>query len=162
MRPLRPIFRRSASNDELEREAAKLRNRDWVEILRVVHPSQAQTVEREYLLSRLREDWGRLVSVLLAQHSLPAAFDGKTLLVHCDHNTFANELLMIASTVEKQIQQLYGISARIKAKATQKIYWPELPATNAELASAPETKKVERETPALDALIADLEKMQIK
>jgi len=159
VRPLRPIFRRSASNDELEREAAKLRNRDWVEILRVVHPSQAQAVEREYLLSRLREDWGRLVSVLLAQHSLPAAFDGKTLLVHCDHNTFANELAMIANSVEKQILALYGIIVRIKAKATQKIYWPELPATKTELGAVAEPAKFAPETPALDALIADLEKI---
>lgn len=153
------MFRRSASNDELEREAAKLRNRDWVEILRVVHPSQALQVEQEYLLSRLREDWGQLVSALLAQHSLPATFDGKTLLVHCDHNTFANELAMISGSVEKQILALYGITARIKAKATQKIYWPELPATKADETEAAAAPKRVSKNPALDALIADLEKV---
>lgn len=160
MKPLRPIFRRSASKDELEREAAKLRNRDWVEILRVVHPSQAQKVEQEYLLSRLREDWGRLVSTLLAQHSLPATFDGRTLLVHCDHNTFANELAMIAGSVEKQILSLYGINARIKAKATQKIYWPEMPATKATETQAAAESQPAVEKPALDALIADLESLR--
>lgn len=159
MRPLRPMFRRSASNDELEREAAKLRNRDWVEILRVVHPAQAQNAEREYLLSRLREDWGQLVSALLAQHSLPEKFEGKSLLVHCDHNTFANELAMIAGSVEKQIFALYGITTRIKAKATQKIYWPELPATRAAEAEASLAPKRVAKSPALDALIADLEKV---
>ncbi|AFM12440.1 DciA family protein [Turneriella parva] len=160
MKPLRPIFRRSASKDELEREAAKLRNRDWVEILRVVHPSQAQKVEQEYLLSRLREDWGRLVSTLLAQHSLPEKFEGRSLLVHCDHNTFANELAMIAGSVEKQIFELYGISTRIKARATQKIYWPELPATKAAETEAAAVPKRATNNPALDTLIADLESLR--
>ncbi len=159
MRPLRPVFRRSASTDELEREADRLRNRDWVEILRVVHPSQAQNVEREYLLSRLREDWDKLVSRLLAQHSLPGEFDGKTLLVHCDHNTFANELQMISAAVEKQILSLYGITVRIRAKATQKIYWPALPATRAEETQVAEAAKPTPKNPALDELIKSLESL---
>jgi len=159
VRTLRPLFRRSASNDELEREAERLRNRDWVEILRVVHPSQAQKVESEYLLSRLREDWNKLVSTLLAQHSLPGQFDGKILLVHCDHNTFANELQMISAAVEKQILALYGIAVRIRAKATQKIYWPALPATRAEETQVAEAEKPRQKNPALDALIKSLESL---
>ncbi len=159
MRPLRPLFRRTATNDELEREAARVRNRDWVEILRVVHPAQAETVEREYLLSRLREDWSQLVSALLAQHSLPATFDGRVLLVHCDHNTFANELTLIAATVEKKMAQLYGITARIKAKAIQKIYWPAAPPTQVQAAQQLAAASKPRERGAIDQLIEDLEKI---
>ena len=67
MRPLRPLFRRSAAKDELERQAERLRNRDWIEMLRVVHPAQAAQAEQEYLLARFRDDWAELVNPLLAQ-----------------------------------------------------------------------------------------------
>lgn len=159
MRPLRPLFRRTATNDDFEREAARVRNRDWVEILRVVHPMQAETVEREYLLSRVREDWSNLVSTLLSQHSLPISFDGKVLLVHCDHNTFANELTLIAAAVEKKMMQLYAMNARIKAKAIQKIYWPSVAATRAQATESQPALPKRREPQAIDKLIDLLENL---
>lgn len=155
MRPLRPLFRRSASKDELERQAERLRNRDWIEMLRVVHPAQASQAEQEYLLARFRDDWADLVTPLLAQHSQPAELSSGTLLVHCDHNTFANELMLVASVVEKKIQARHGYALRIRAKATQRLAWPEpqpaaAPASGL-AAAQPRTTK----TP-VDALIAEL------
>lgn len=159
MRPLRPLFRRSAAKDELERQAERLRNRDWIEMLRVVHPAQAAQAEQEYLLARFRDDWAELVNPLLAQHSQPAEVNGSTLVVHCDHNTFANELMLIASVVEKKIHARYGYTLRIRAKATQRLAWPkqEPGAEPARVTSAPETP--EKKTP-VDVLIAELSDYQ--
>ena len=123
MRPLRPLFNRHSSADDLERDAERLKNRDWVEILRVVHPSQAESAEREYLLARLSQDWTELTSPLLATHSLPQSLNGKNLMVACDHNTFANELTLIGPAVEKKIAARYGITLKILARATRKIDW---------------------------------------
>lgn len=123
MRPLRPLFNRSASRDELERQAERLRNRDWVELLQVIHPAQAEKAQREYLLARLRDDWKELVSPLLAQHSQPNDFRSGTLLVLCDHNTFANEIALLAPVLAKKIEARYGHKMSIRAQATKKSIW---------------------------------------
>lgn len=123
MRPLRPLFGRHNRRGELEREAERLKNRDWVEMLRVVHPSQAQAAEREYLLSRLRSDWAELAGKLLATHSMVANLNGKTLTVLCDHNTFANELAMLAPVISKKIEARYSLTLKIQARASSRIDW---------------------------------------
>lgn len=123
MRPLKPLFRRSASKDELERDAERLKNRDWVEILQVIHPSQAEAAQKEYLLSRLKSDWAELAGPLLASHTQPSDLYGAALLVLCDHNTFANELAMLSNVIERKITGRYSITVRIQARATQKINW---------------------------------------
>jgi hypothetical protein len=144
MRPLRPLFHRHASADALEREAENLKNRDWVELLKVVHPSQAADAEREYILSRLSQDWAELTSALLATHSLPTALDRGNLLVLCDHNTFANELSLIAAVVEKKIQSQYNITLRIHARASKRMDWRKNERTPAPAkAPQPETKPPE-------------------
>jgi hypothetical protein len=161
MRPLRPLFSRSAAADELNRNAERLRNRDWVEILRVVHPSQAVVAEREYILARLREDWGRITSQLLATHSRPTALDGRNLLVLCDHNTFANELSLLARTAEKRIATLYNYELKIHARASKRMNWA------GEERKAPETKSTDSieseerttEKHRLQSLIDALEKL---
>ncbi|MFZ5629634.1 MAG: DUF721 domain-containing protein [Spirochaetota bacterium] len=155
MRPLRPLFRRSAPKDELERQAERLRNRDWIEMLRVVHPAQASQAEQEYLLARLRDDWAELVNPLLAQHSQPAEFSSTTLLVHCDHNTFANELMLVASVVEKKIQARYGYSLKIRARATQRLAWPKQ-RPEAEAPGSPRQPEASPAQTAMDSLIAEL------
>lgn len=160
MRPLRPLFRRSASKDELERQAERLRNRDWVEVLRVIHPAQALLAEQQYLLSRFRADWPELVSRLLAQHSQPAEIKGNTLVVFCDHNTFANELTMVRSVVEKTIMQKYGYALQIKARATQRLEWPRDTAPGAVKEPRPEPDEVKK--PSLDQLIAEIEKFSAR
>lgn len=88
-----------------------------------MHPSQAADAEREYILSRLSQDWADLTSALLATHSLPTALDRGNLLVLCDHNTFANELSLIASVVEKKIKTKYNIALRIHARASKRMDW---------------------------------------
>lgn len=123
MRPLRPLFNRSASRDELERQAERLRNRDWVELLRVIHPAQAEQAEREYLLARLRDDWKELASPLLAQHSQPADFRSGTLLVLCDHNTFANEIALLAPVLANKIEARYGYKIHVRAQAAKSPIW---------------------------------------
>ncbi len=155
MRPLRPLFRRSAAKDELERQAERLRNRDWIEMLRVVHPAQAAQAEQEYLLARFRGDWAELVNPLLAQHTQPAEFNAGILLVHCDHNTFANELMLVASVVEKKIQARYGYNLKIRAKATQRLAWQAREDAPAKAAgdAAPSAKALNT---TVDALIAEL------
>lgn len=158
MRPLRPLFRRSAAKDELERQAERLRNRDWIEMLRVIHPAQAAQAEQEYLLARLRADWAKLVNPLLAQHTQPAEFNAGILLVHCDHNTFANELVLLASVVEKKIQVRYGYTLKIRAKATRHLAWQvreDAPVAPARMGgdAAPGEKAPNK---TIDALIAKL------
>lgn len=123
MRPLRPLFGRSAAKDEFERQVERLRNRDWIEVLRVVHPAQAARAEQEYLLARFRDDWAELVNPLLAQHSQPVELSGGRLIVHCDHNTFANELMLVASVVEQKIEARYGSRLKIRAKSTRRLAW---------------------------------------
>jgi len=159
MRPLRPLFRRSAAKDELERQAERLRNRDWIEMLRVVHPAQAEQAEQEYLLARFRGDWAELVNPLLAQHSQPAEVNGGTLVVHCDHNTFANELMLVASVVEKKIHARYGYTLRIRAKATQRLAWAEQPADAAKEREAAAPQAPLTNSP-VDGLIAELNEYQ--
>lgn len=159
MRPLRPLFHRHASTDALEREAENLKNRDWVELLKVVHPSQAADAEREYILSRLTEDWVSLTSALLATHSLPTALDRGNLLVLCDHNTFANELSLIASAVEKKIKSRYNIVVRIHARASKRMDWRKgkhRPAPA--VVSAPKTKPPEN--PVLEKLIEKIQELE--
>lgn len=159
MRPLRPLFHRHAPADALERAAENLKNRDWVELLKVVHPSQAADAEREYILSRLSQDWADLTSGLLAKHSLPTALDRGNLLVLCDHNTFANELSLIASVVENKIKAKYSITLRIHARASKRMDWqrnedkPLRAETSAGPAKPPENpvlEKLIREIQALD------------
>lgn len=123
MRPLRPLFRRTNTGDELEREAQKLKNRDWVEFLQVVHPSQAAKAESEYMLSRLKTDWPELATTLLATHSLPYALDKGNLLVLCDHNTYANELTMVRSAIERKILERYDYALKIHSKASKDMPW---------------------------------------
>jgi hypothetical protein len=153
---LRPLFHRSASGDAPEREAERLKNRDWVEILRVVHPTQARAAENEYMLARLRSDWSQLTSPLLATHSLPVKLDNGYLLVLCDHNTFANELSLLAGAVEKKIAAEYGYTLKIGARASRRIEWPR--STEAPPA-APETAKSQRQNPVLETLIREIGKL---
>lgn len=159
MRPLRPLFHRHAPADALEREAENLKNRDWVELLRVVHPSQAADAEREYILSRLSQDWADLTSALLATHSLPTALDRGNLLVLCDHNTFANELSLIASVVEKKIKTKYNITLRIHARASKRMDWRKgerTPAPVKAVARAPKPA----ENPVLEKLIQQIQGLE--
>jgi hypothetical protein len=130
-------------------------------MLRVVHPSQAEAAEREYMLARLRADWPSLTSALLATHSLPTGLSGKNLLVLCDHNTFANELSLIAPLVEKKIAATYRFTVKINARASQRIDWKkaEAPPDPRQLpASAGEASKAKpAQSPILDELIARIE-----
>jgi len=123
VRSLRPLFSRTNRGDALEREAEKLKNRDWVEFLQVVHPSQAEKAETEYMLSRLRADWAELTTALLSTHTQPQALSNGNLLVLCDHNTFANELSMVAKVVEQKILNRYEYRLRIHARASKRIDW---------------------------------------
>jgi hypothetical protein len=157
MRPLRPVFRRSAAKDELARQAERLRNRDWIEMLRVVHPTQAAKAEQEYLLSRLRDDWAELASPLLAQHSQPAELNIGALLVLCDHNTFANELMLVASVIEKKIQSRYGYTLKIRAKASKRLTWSRQQILPADATRSAAPQPAAEKTP-IDALIAELSK----
>lgn len=158
MRPLRPLFNRHAPDDAFERDAERLKNRDWVEFLRVLHPSQADAAEREYLIARLGQDWGELTSPLLATHSLPESWNGRSLIVACDHNTFANELSLIAPVVEKKITARYGITVKIIARATRRIDWTKRPA-----APLPEPQPSAPKAPAnpvLEKLISEIERFE--
>lgn len=158
MRPLRPLFNRHAPDDALERDAERLKNRDWVEFLRVLHPSQADDAEREYLIARLGHDWGELTSPLLATHSLPEAWNGRNLIVACDHNTFANELSLIAPVVEKKIAARYGITVKIIARASRRIDWTKKP-----VAPLPESQPVAPKAPSnpvLEKLISEIERFE--
>lgn len=155
MRPLRPLFRRSVSKDEIERQAERLRNRDWIEMLRVVHPAQASQAEQEYLLARFRDDWADLVTPLLAQHSQPAEFSGGALLVLCDHNTFANELTLVGPLVAQKILARYGHTLKIRARATQRLLWAKQQAAAAEERAMTAPEYPAKKTP-IDALIAEL------
>ena len=158
MRPLRPLFNRHAPEDALERDAERLKNRDWVEFLRVLHPSQAEDAEREYLLARLGQDWGELTSPLLATHSLPESWNGKSLIVACDHNTFANELSLIAPVVEKKIAARYNIHVKIIARASRRIDW-----TKKSMAPLLEPQPVPPKSPAnpvLEKLISEIERFE--
>lgn len=159
MRPIRPLFQRHASADELDREAERLKNRDWVEMLRVVHPSQAERAEREYMLARLAEDWGELTSALLATHSLPTALDRGNLLVLCDHNTFANELSLIAKVVEKKISARYGAEIRIHARATKRMDWRKEDSVSTRLKKAEAPRKIDV-NPALEKLIDQIARLE--
>lgn len=159
MRPLRPLFKRSLSRAESNDKAENLKNRDWVELLKVVHPSQAADAEREYILSRLAQDWASLTSGLLANHSLPTALDRGNLLVLCDHNTFANELSLIAAAVEKKIKLKYSITLRIHARATKRMDW-----RKAEGVPTPQTKsnpaRKPPENPVLEKLIKEIQGLE--
>ena len=163
MRPLRPLFHRHAKKDDLAEQAERLKNRDWVEILRVVHPSQAEAAEREYLLARLRSDWPDFAGNLLATHSVVPSLSGRNLLVLCDHNTFANELSMLALPIAKKIEARYGMVLKITARASQRMDWEkakgsavvEAPAK----AGADQQTKTPTEKTAIDHLVAQLEKL---
>jgi hypothetical protein len=159
VRPLRPLFHRSAAKDELERQAERLRNRDWIEILRVIHPTQAAKAEQEYLLARLRADWAEIVNPLLAQHSQPADFNSGILLVHCDHNSFANELMLVASVVEKKIAARYGYQVKLRAKATRRLSW-HVPDTTASKSAASAVAKAKATNPIIEAIIAQLSNLE--
>lgn len=158
IRPLRPLFGRHNSSDELERDAERLKNRDWVEFLRVLHPSQAEEAEREYLLARLSQDWGELTSPLLATHSLPETWNGKSLIVACDHNTFANELSLIAPVVEKKIAARYAINVKIIARASRRIDWAKK--TTAPLPELKNTTPKTPPNPVLEKLISEIERFE--
>ncbi len=158
MRPLRPLFRRHSSPDELERDAERLKNRDWVEILRVVHPSQAESAEREYLLARFHQDWAELASPLLATHSVPEALKGRNLIVACDHNTFANELKMIAPVVEKKITARYGITVKIIPQASRRIDWSKKEVTEPILTGVAANTPVKN--PVLEKLIGEIARLE--
>ena len=155
------MFHRHATRDELERQAERLKNRDWVEMLRVVHPSQADAAEREYLVQRLRADWEQLVGKLMATHSIVASVGGRNILVLCDHNTFANEISLIALPLAKKITERYGISVKITARASQRIDWEkarsEAAAENTGTGTAQAVAN-KMENPLLDELIDLLEK----
>lgn len=159
MRPLRPLFRRHAGKDELAEQAERLRNRDWVEILRVVHPSQAENAEREYLLALLRTDWPDFAGPLLANHSVVSSISGRNLLVLCDHNTFANELTMLAIPIAKKIEARHGISLKITARASQRLDWEKAKGSAIEPQQTAELPATTKKNPLLDALIAQLEKI---
>ena len=126
-------------------------------MLRVVHPSQAEAAEREYLLARFTGDWATLTSALLATHSLPTALNGRNLLVLCDHNTFANELSLIAPAVEKKIAANYGVTIKIHARASKRINWhkPENPAPEK---SEPRVPVAENRV--LEKLIAEMQSFE--
>lgn len=138
------------------RDAERLKNRDWVEMLRVVHPSQAEAAEREYMLARLREDWPALTSPLLATHSLPTALAGKNLLVLCDHNTFANELSLIAPVVEKKIAAIYNFPVKINARASQRMDWQKAQAANDPRTPAATPEEIRAEKPAENFILDEL------
>lgn len=156
MKRLRPLFHRSASGNIPEREAERLKNRDWVEILRVVHPTQARAAENEYMLARLRSDWSQLTSPLLATHSLPMKLDNGYLLVLCDHNTFANELSLLAKMVEKKIAEQYGYSLKIGARASRQIEWPQ--GTEAQKV-IPKPGRPKPQNPVLENMIRQIEQL---
>ncbi len=158
MRPLRPLFRRSAAKDELERQAERLRNRDWIEMLRLIHPAQAEQAEQEYLLARFRDDWTELVNPLLAQHSQPAGVKGGSLLVHCDHNTFANEIALLSVVLEQKILDRYGYRLRIIARASRRLNWPKQ-TSNVPAGSKPKISAAPRAESPVDRLIAELERI---
>lgn len=160
MRPLRPLFNRHSSADELARDAERLKNRDWVEILRVVHPSQADAAEREYIIARLKHDWPELTSPLLATHSLPETLRGKTLVVSCDHNTFANELSLIAPAVEKKIATRYGITVKIAAQASRRMDWRKAKSPISEPGETAAVKKPVPENPVLEKLIGEISRLE--
>jgi hypothetical protein len=163
MRPLRPLFHRHASKDELAEQAERLKNRDWVEILRVVHPSQAESAEREYLIARLRTDWPELAGKLLSTHSIVASISGRNLLVLCDHNTFANELAMLAIPIGKKMESRYGVNLKITARASQRLDWEKAKGSAlAEVqvtAEGGEKTSKSKEKTVIDQLIAQLEKL---
>ncbi|HRP69007.1 MAG TPA: DciA family protein [Turneriella sp.] len=140
MRSLRPLFDRHSPADALEREAERLKNRDWVEFLRVVHPTQSQIAEREYILSRIASDWQTLTTPILATHTLPVDWQHEKLLVACDHNTFASEIALLAPTIEKQIVARYGIRLKIHSRAVKRIDWEKPTAPTSAISINP-TKK---------------------
>lgn len=139
--------------------AERLKNRDWVEILRVVHPSQADVAEREYMLARLTEDWAELTSGLLATHSLPTALDRGNLLVLCDHNTFANELSLVSAVVEKKIHARYGTAIRIHARATKRMDWRKKENMPARMMAPTASPKVD-DNLVLDSLIKRIAELE--
>ena len=163
MRPLRPLFGRHSGKDELQQRAERLKNRDWVEILRVVHPSQAESAEREYLLARLRTDWPEFAGSLLSTHTVVTSISGRNLLVLCDHNTFANELTMLAIPIAKRIEARYGVSLKITARASRRLDWEKAKVApeDREKGGKPAAQQNgPAENPLLDALIQQLQKLQ--
>ena len=160
LRPLRPLFGRHSVAEDLERAAERLKNRDWVEILRVVHPSQAEAAEREYIIARLRHDWPELTSPLLATHSLLDTLKARTLVVRCDHNTFANELSLIAPAVEKKITARYGITVKIAAQASRRIDWGKTKIAETEIPATEALKPRSPENPVLEKLIGEISRLE--
>lgn len=138
MRALKPFAARIRRSDDLFTQAEKIKNRDWVEFLKVIHPTQAAHARDEYLLSRLQADWASLTTPLLANHSLPTRVAYSKIYVACDHNTFANELSLIRRLVAAKIEKAYGVSLTIEPRATQQVQWKTLetaPPANAQTAN---------------------------
>ncbi|MBV6492299.1 MAG: hypothetical protein LDLANPLL_00292 [Turneriella sp.] len=154
MRSIRPIFGRHNTQ-----KAERLKNRDWIEFLQVVHPAQAEKAEREYLLNCLSADWASLTTPILATHTLPVDWTFKKLLVACDHNAFASELMLLAPVVEKKISSSYGFSLQIQCKTVPRIDWkkPSTPVENTPVLTKKEAKKHENAA-VLEELIARLTK----
>lgn len=128
-------------------------------VLRVVHPSQAEAAEREYILARLRHDWPDFAGNLLAAHTVVTSISGRNLLVLCDHNTFANELTMLAMTIEKKIEARYRTTIKIHARASRRIDWQKAKGglKTDDNVSPQTTAGQPAVNPVLDELIARLE-----
>lgn len=126
MRALKSFVARTRRSDDLLTQAEKIKNRDWVEFLEVIHPAQAARARDEYLLSRLQADWASLTTPLLANHSLPTRVAYSKIFVACDHNTFANELSLIRRLVAAKIEKAYGVSLTIEPRATKQVQWKTL------------------------------------
>jgi hypothetical protein len=85
------------------------------------------------------------------------------LLVLCDHNTFANELAMLAIPIAKKIESRYGVNLKITARASQRLDWEKAKGSAlAEVqvtAEGGEKTSKSKEKTVIDQLIAQLEKL---
>jgi hypothetical protein len=79
-------------------------------------------------------------------------------MVACDHNTFANELSLIAPIVEKKITARYAIALKIQARASRRMDWRK----NAVISETEINAEIRKpiENPTLDKLISAIERIE--
>jgi len=143
------------------RERARLDHNDWVSILHFLAPETAEKTADSMTLARIRSLWPKLVGDILANHTQPFAFAYGKLTVHCDHNTFAQQLHMLTHVIEKKIcSELDFQSIRIKVSTQKLIKWaPIIPANMTEEAkplSAEAQKNIKKKEELFAPLINSL------
>ena len=106
------------------RERSRLDHNDWVSILHFLAPEAAEKTSDSMTLTRIRSLWPKFAGNILANHTQPFAFSYGKLIVHCDHNTFAQQLQMLTHVIEKKIcAELDFHSIRIKVSTQKLIHW---------------------------------------